>query len=347
MDTKKERVIYYDILNIFACFSVIWLHCNGIVHKYSSDGNAWATSLIVETIAYWAVPVFIMLSGATLMNYRKKYDTKTFFKKRFLKTVIPFIIWSIIVFLWKYFTHKIQIEEISIKSIVNIFILNKEEPIYYFFWIIFSVYLSMPVLSLLTEDKHRKTLWYIVILSAIFNSLPKLLSLIGIEWNSNLTFPIAGGYIMYVILGYLISTQDIKKKYRIIIYLLGIAVAFLRYFTTYCLSRRDGFVNTSFWGYCFFTGLFLSLAVFVFVKYLNISKIEKNEKIVKIISKISASSFGIYLIHQIIIYYQVRLLSLSVRSWEWRTIGAVSTYCISLFIVYLLKKIPILKKIVP
>ena len=55
--TNKERVLYYDVLNILACFCVIWLHCNGIVHTYAPD-RAWATSLIVETIAYWAVPVY-------------------------------------------------------------------------------------------------------------------------------------------------------------------------------------------------------------------------------------------------------------------------------------------------
>ena len=70
-NVDKKRVLYFDILNIVACFCVIWLHCNGIVHKFSQD-RAWATSLIVETIAYWAVPVFFMLTGATLMNYRKK-----------------------------------------------------------------------------------------------------------------------------------------------------------------------------------------------------------------------------------------------------------------------------------
>lgn len=43
--------------------------------------RAWNTSLIVECLFYFAVPVFVMLSGANLMNYRKKYDTKTFLLK--------------------------------------------------------------------------------------------------------------------------------------------------------------------------------------------------------------------------------------------------------------------------
>ena len=81
---KKERVVYFDLLNIFAIISVIAMHCNGIVHGNPMN-KGWGSSLLVDCIFYWAVPIFLMLSGATLMKYREKYDTKTFFKKRFQK----------------------------------------------------------------------------------------------------------------------------------------------------------------------------------------------------------------------------------------------------------------------
>ena len=68
--SKNQRVIYIDILNIISILAVIILHHNGIVHKYF-NGNAWKTSLIAETVFYWAVPVFVMISGAMPMNYRK------------------------------------------------------------------------------------------------------------------------------------------------------------------------------------------------------------------------------------------------------------------------------------
>ena len=344
---KKERILYFDILNILACFCVIWMHCNGCVHVFTRGGNAWATSLVVETIAYWAVPVFMMISGATLMNYRKKYDTKTFFKKRFLKTVVPFVFWSIAILIWKYTTNKIQIDEISIRKIINILITDKEESTYWFFWALFSVYISMPILSLLTEEKHRKTLWYIVVMAGVLCSIPKLLKFVGIEWNENLNFPVATGYVIYIVLGYLLSTQDIKKKYRILVYLLGIFALFVRYFGTYYLSYKDGVLNRSLWGYTFFTGLFLSVAVFVFFKNIDYSRYIKKEKIATIIGKISSCSFGIYLIHKVVMYYEVRLSGVNTLSWKWRTIGAILTYFVCLCIIYVLKKIPLIRKVVP
>lgn len=83
---KKDRIVYFDILNILSIIAVIALHCNGIVHNFSTKySTAWATSLIVECVCYWAVPIFLMLSGANLIKYREKYDTKTFLKKDFQK----------------------------------------------------------------------------------------------------------------------------------------------------------------------------------------------------------------------------------------------------------------------
>lgn len=70
MIKDKRHIVYIDILNIIATIAVIALHHNGIVHQYSNI-LAWKTSLIIEVICYWAVPVFFMLTGATLMDYRK------------------------------------------------------------------------------------------------------------------------------------------------------------------------------------------------------------------------------------------------------------------------------------
>lgn len=100
IEEEKKRIIYYDLLNVVACISVIAMHCNGIVHSYANTIE-WKESLVVEVIAYWAVPIFFMLSGATLIEYRAKYTTRTFLKKRVEKTLIPFVAWSFLMLLYK------------------------------------------------------------------------------------------------------------------------------------------------------------------------------------------------------------------------------------------------------
>jgi len=55
---KNNRIAYFDILNILAILAVVAMHCNGIVHG-DPRVRAWDTSLIVDCIFYWAVPVFL------------------------------------------------------------------------------------------------------------------------------------------------------------------------------------------------------------------------------------------------------------------------------------------------
>lgn len=342
----KNRVVYFDVLNILACISVIFLHCNGIVHTYSTM-RAWKTSLIIEVICFWAVPVFLMLTGATLMKYRYKYDTKTFFKKRVLKIGIPFIFWAVIMIIWKSEINNLNIEEWSIKNILNIVFYNKEESTYYFMFVIIGIYLTLPILSILSEKKYRKILWYLVTVMFITKSfLPVILKFCGITYNSYLSI-LFDGYIIFVILGYLLSTMEIKKKQRIIIYILGIISCIFRYSVTYYLSTKDQKINKLLFEYTQFHSVLLAVAVFVFIKNINWNKIIKKEKIKNILAKVSGCSFGIYLMHKIIIHYELLLLGLNNYSIEWRIGGAILTYFICLLLVLILKKIPILRRIVP
>ena len=111
------------------------------------------------------------------MNYRTRYDTKTFFIKRVLKVVIPFLAWVIIMFAWKIFVVKsISIESINTPiKLLNSFFANKEESTYYFMFEMLAVYMVMPLLSLLSHRKYRKTLWLTVILFFVFNGfLPNI-----------------------------------------------------------------------------------------------------------------------------------------------------------------------------
>lgn len=343
----KKRVLYYDILNITACLSVIFLHCNGIAHTYS-DSLGWYQALLVEVLCYWAVPIFFMLSGATLLGYRAKYDTETFLKKRLFRTVIPFVVWSILVLLFKQATGQIDFLLWGKREFIDKFFNTSIENVYWFFIPLFSVYLSMPILSHLTEEKHRKTLWYIAFITFFLQSFcPTVFSILNLKYNYALNVPVVGGYLLYVILGYLLSTEDLTRCKRIILYLLGLFGAVLRYTATVYLSARDGKINKMFFSYTAFYALFLAVGVFVLFKYIPWNKIFKSEKSCEIISKISSCSFGIYLIHISVMFIMKTYLHISANCWQWRLLMPFVIYAVCALITIIIKKIPVIKNIVP
>ena len=98
-----KKKIYIQILGVIACLAVVAMHVNGCFWQFGYD-RYWITANIIECICYFAVPIFFMISGATLLNYRKRYTTAVFFKKRFGKTLVPFLIWSVISAIWYFYT---------------------------------------------------------------------------------------------------------------------------------------------------------------------------------------------------------------------------------------------------
>lgn len=339
----KQRKVYIDILNIAACFCVICMHCNGIVHTYS-DSVTWRQSMIVETIAYWAVPVFFMMSGATLMSYSERYDTKTYLKKRFLRVGVPFVAWSIINLAWKCYVGRIEFKW-SITYLASLIVNNKIENVYWFFMPLFAVYLSIPVLACIREN--RSLLKYMLLCGGLTYSIfPVLGKMVGIPFNSSLSFPMTGGYVLYAILGYVLSTEDLSKRQRYIIYINAILCVLLRYFSTTMVSVRTGELYKEFWGYMNFPAVGLSVGVFVLFKYVKWDSIFSNPTRINIVTSVASASFGIYLIHMIVIntFY---VYGVNVYGWKWRVIGPILVYFISLVAVKCIQRIPGIKRIIP
>ena len=337
----KKRVLYYDLLNISACLCVVALHCNQMVHTWT-PGKNWAVALLIEVLFYWAVPIFFMLSGATLMQYRNRYDDKTFLIKRFTRTGIPFLAWSII---W-YFVVVIGINDqpFGPRRMINAILNNEIEQVYWFFFPLFSVYLAMPILSRLAE--YKRLLAYMASLSFIFTSLlPFILPPLGITWPGTINMPACGGMLMFVILGYLLSKSSFTKRTRALIYIVGVASLIFRYVYTYCSSNALGVLDRTYFNYSAFPSVMLAVAVFVFFKELDTSRLNKYSKQ---ISLLSSCSFGVYLIHKPILDRLVlNILHIPMTSPVLRTIGVIILYFFCVALVLLLKKIPFVRRIVP
>lgn len=346
MNKEKKHILYFDLLNIIACLCVIYMHCNSAVHTYSNT-RVWKESLLVEVVAYWAVPIFFMLSGATLMEYRNKYNTKTYFKKRIFKTFVPFIVWNIFILIEKGLVEKtIELGSIKFTTLIDMILNSKIESIYWFFIPLFMIYLSIPILAQLKGN--LKVLTYMAGIGIVtYSILPFIMSIMNIQFNTNLNFPLTSGYIIFVIVGYLLSKIDLSKKSRYLIYLGGVIGIVIRYGMTYTLSIRDGQLNKMSWGYLNLPSVLLAVAVFTLFKYIKWDKIFKTEKIKDIIRKISGASFGVYLIHMLVIRGLLHYFGWNTLGWKWRYGGAVIVYVCALTIVLLMKKIPLIKRIVP
>ena len=352
MENNKKYILYFDLLNIFACFAVVALHVNGAVHTFAKTRN-WVSCMFIEALFYFAVPVFFMLTGATLMNYRKRYDTGAFFKKRIFKTFVPFMIWSIIGICWSiFYTKGMKISDINtpakfISAVINC----KGMGIYWFFPALFSVYLTIPLFSLVDEDKRigKKGIFtYLILVYIVLNVLlPFVCRLTGIQWNSALNAVSCGGYVVWFLIGYLLANTDINKKFRILIYILGLLGFFMYFYLTVQNSFKTGRFDKTYAGYMNIPAIFMGTAVFVFFKYGKWNFIDKHEKAVRLVRNLSSASFGVYLIHYYLKDFSIRHFGIDPRSTLYRIVGTFIIYGLSVIIVRVIQKIPVIRKMVP
>lgn len=287
-----------------------------------------------------------MITGATLIDYRERYDTKTFFKKRLLKVSIPLIIWSIIYFIINFFKGKFSINDLSFKFVFEYFFLVKTNPIFWFFVVIIGIYLAIPVISLIPQESRRKAFLYIIIITFVFNQfLPDLLYHLNLNYNYDLKFPLTySGWISFIFIGYYIDKYEIVKKHRVIIYVLGIIGFLTMVVPTIFISYHKNESCSWFDEYYDAPCVLYSASVFLFFK----SKINNNQIVTKIMpffNFVAPTTLGIYVLHIAIRDFLRYFYTYSYFGMNLVLTLSILTICF--IVVKIVQKIPGLRHIFP
>jgi surface polysaccharide O-acyltransferase-like enzyme len=90
---------YGDAIRILGTIAVVIGHCADMaLDKHPLSMNWWACNLWDSGVR-WAVPAYILLSGALLLDPARSETPKKFYQKRLMRIGIPLVFWSIF-FMW-------------------------------------------------------------------------------------------------------------------------------------------------------------------------------------------------------------------------------------------------------
>jgi surface polysaccharide O-acyltransferase-like enzyme len=64
------KLVYIAALNVLGALGVVLLHANNVFWS-RPKGTLWLSANLIETFFYWPVPIFFMITGATLIDYLK------------------------------------------------------------------------------------------------------------------------------------------------------------------------------------------------------------------------------------------------------------------------------------
>jgi len=336
----KEYTLWMNVLQVAAAFSVVLIHASSWL-MYAINSN-FPMHLFFAVVCIWAVPVFFMLSGAKLMNYRERYGTKTYFLKRFKKTVIPWAFWSAVALLIYGSVFDRSILVVLTDYIIGLWH-NTLLPMSWFFIPLFGVYLCIPLVSLLKE--RRRLLWCVAGALLIF----------GMVWFNWLRPPSPGnigdprfpisGYLGYAILGYLLNSEKFNRVERTIIYSLGLCGAIYLYVHILLSSLRGGVMNTDLLSYMTPPLLLMSVGVFVLFRQIQWERLFRGQRSIMVLTQVSACGLGIYLIHTFLLNAAEYIVPKSMEI-PWCVLTAFIVFSVAALLVWVARKIPVLRAFV-
>ena len=297
--TVSARNISLDLLRIVATAAVVLLHtAKRVWYNVPVSSTDWYISNIYLSAVRWAVPVFVMISGALFLS--RDVSIKKLYGTNILRMATAFIFWSFIyALLW-------HLEGLETKESIKLFIQGNFHL--WFLPMIMGLYMALPVLKKITEDE--KLTKYFLLLSFIFAFVvPQVISYVTFfseEWGGvlsnlygNFHIDIFLGYPFYFILGYMISSGKIsvRRFASVLIGICGLLITVLM--TIVFTSYKDQAVDIAF-DYMSINVMLMAVGMFaLFVKKDSASKLsQKGEKAVVAVSK---ACFGVYLIHEAIL----------------------------------------------
>ncbi|MCL4873664.1 acyltransferase family protein [bacterium] len=354
---RKGHLVWPDVLKIGAVYAVIVIHTAAPYLLLQDAGSLyrWWAGNIYDSISRWCIPVFVMLSGFFLIDSYRDEKLGSFFKRRFSKVFVPFLIWSFIYFLWRIYANN---EGLSLSSFVPMLL---KEPVYYHLWFMYLVlglYIITPVIGLYARGALERHLWhYLALWVALASGLTFIESWFGVA--TYLT-PGAGNsifnFVGYFVLGWMLRDLDLtprKKPLFLFLFLLGL---FITAYGTYIASviMDNGRFNGIFYEYFSFNVLMMSVSVFLLGKGLRLSSLSGNPGYFGRLIRLTAACVpGIYLVHAVFIAVAKRGM-LGFRftpdlmdPFIGIPVFALGIFLASLSVVMVIKALPLVKYTVP
>ena len=295
---NKDRLIGLDLLKIVSAFMIAVIHASsGVFNNHELGSLVWKEGLILNTVTRFAVPVFLMISGALLLGRKISLD----------KAIRKAIIAGIALFVWSFafiLTKKILWNDGNvIHDTLMIFFNKRVSGHLWYGYLLIWIYLFSPILNIMYESLSNKMRIYFIILGLL---IPSAIDSVIYYFSLDVQI-LQNSFFIYMNLGYIsvlfMGRMIYENKEGISLILGGISSVIglvLTILLTEGISRRLG-VST----HTFFSELEIGNVMYAFGIMLLGCKLSwkgDNTFIKKIIIKVSELAMGIYFSHALVMW---------------------------------------------
>src|ERR1039457_3873496 len=141
-NAKPQNIDWINNLRLIALYAVIILHCSSpLLMQYGKVPLAdWWTADFLNATVRFAVPVFVMITGALLLH--REYEIGDFLKKRLTRVVVPFLFWSLVYIWYSWYNEEITFGT-NIKQVLHLLKYGSSYHLWYVYMLI-GLYFFIP-----------------------------------------------------------------------------------------------------------------------------------------------------------------------------------------------------------
>lgn len=301
----KKRETELDILRIMALLAVIWVHIGGMeTGSLPTSDNNCQMLIFLKSVMTWEIPVFVMISGRFFLDPDREMPFGKLLKAA-TRLVVAFVAWNI-VYQAYYILSGVYVG-LNWKGVLSQALIGPYH--FWYLYMIIGMYAITPFLRKITEEK--RLMQYFILLFLFFSFLTKYgaeLPFVGSTIRSmldNIGMEFVLGYSGYYILGYYLRRYELPDKYELPLYLLGIGMVIAGAAANTWQSVRNGVYTEWYTGYLAPNTIVVASAIYTFfVK--RVRRLHFSDRMIKWITKLSEYSFGVYLVHALVLELLVK-----------------------------------------
>jgi len=339
---EKARDTSIDVIKAVAIVGVITIHIATGGYGYEIASFNWISSVFWGCLARASVPLFLMCSGATMLDGRKEYTLKKLFGHNILRILAALFFWALFYKVYGIARSGGFTIQALIGAAKDILMFRHEFHLYYLH-IILLVYVMLPATRIITANATKSQLIYMLavwfVLGIFYPTARHFwpfsrLSGIPAQYAINMTYSAIG----YGVAGFFIKKHvKIRPGVFFGVAALGFLIVFL---ATLTASVKTGSLYS-----LFLEGMSPGVCLMSIGLFGWLSGIEYGRKLSPAAEKISRASFCIYLVHVFFIYLLNPVLSVGILPCIVSIPVIVAVIFSCSFITYLvLSKIPFVKR---
>jgi surface polysaccharide O-acyltransferase-like enzyme len=350
---QTDELVYVKTIRAFALLVIVTLHVAfPLIYLYNSI--SYADWWIANNFYIWGKigsPLFTMVSGLLLLNPTKEQPISVFFRKRFVKVLLPFVAWSAIYLLWRMFVRE---ENFTAKEVLVLFV---QGPVYYHLWfiqMILGLYLATPILRVYIRHTTRQNLSYFLLVWLVTVSvLPITKRFFGFEVGIDVA--ITTGYVGFFVLGYYLRDVTLTRRQIIPVLLIIVTSLLFTQYATHALTvQNEGIFDNFFVLNDSLNLVIVATGLFLFFKSLDYPLLfQRLPAVQKLVMWISSCSLGVYFVHVLIIeelaggHFGFSLTAVGFHPLLSIPAIALLVMALSVIVTMVLKQIPYIRQIVP